>query len=156
MLPTTPDVANDVADAMPTGLAAYLRGETRSLTDLECELLVAVGAQAYQNERYDDAVAMFRAYVLARPNSARAWCLLAMSHDAVEDFERAVSLYGIAALAPDQREVANKVAVYQARALCRLDRCDEAADVLDSLEGDLPPDLEALCADIRHAIGGAR
>ncbi len=149
--------AESLAGAMPEGLVAYLRGENTQLSDLECELLVALGADAYRAERHADAAAMFRTHLLARPNSARSWYLLAMCHDAVEDLERAVTLYELAALAPDQGSVTHPVAVYRARALWALDRHEEAEQVLESLEDvDLPPELESIRTELVNQRRGAR
>lgn len=151
------ETAERVAAAMPSGLMAYLRGETEALGDLECELLVAVGAEAYRAERYADAAAMFRTHLLARPNSARAWCLLAMCHDAVDDLDRAASLYELAAMAPERGNVTEKIAAYRARTLAALDRNDEAERVLATLDdADLEPELEAVRTAVQRTLGGFR
>lgn len=148
----TIDAARELAAHLPDQLVAYLRGETRVLSDLEVELLVAIGADAYRDERWDDAAAMFRACVLARPNSARAWCCLAMCHDAVDDLERADALYALAAAAPDRGDVSQRIAVYRARALHALGRLDEAVEVLESLEGDLDASLEPIVFELQRAL----
>ncbi|MBI2392690.1 MAG: hypothetical protein HYV09_24100 [Deltaproteobacteria bacterium] len=150
----TTDAARELAAHLPDQLVAYLRGESRVLSDLEVELLVAVGADAYRDERWNDAAAMFRACVLARPNSARAWCCLAMCHDAIDDLERAEALYALSAAAPEQGDVSHRIAVYRARALHALGRLDEAGEVLESIEGDLDPSLEQLHSDLQRTLAG--
>lgn len=145
--------APTVASQLPAALVGYLRGEVRPLTDAECELFFAVGASLYSDERYADAADMFRALVLGRPESVRAWTCLAMCHDAVEDFERANALYDIATRAPLDEGYQNRARVYHARTLFWLERFDELAATLDAIEESaLDDDLAALCDELRTEL----
>ena len=150
-----------VGAALPPQIESYLRGELRPLSDVECDLFVAVGTSMYQEERYADAADMFRALVLGRPESCRAWACLAMCHDAVEDFDRAAALYDLAVRAPLDEGYRGRAHIYNARTLFWLERFDEAATHLESAEvhelaDDLHPIVEELREELARTRGGRR
>lgn len=134
---------------LPPQIVTYLRGEAPGLTDAEAELFFAVGSSLYRDERYGEAADMFRALVLGRPTSTRAWACLAMCHDAVEDFDRAAALYELAVRAPLDDGYRIRARIYYARTLFWLERFDEAAAQLDAVaEIDVDDDLEATRAEL--------
>lgn len=137
---------------VPAHIVSYLRGELRPLTDTECELFFALGSSLYRDERFSDAADMFRALVLGRPESVRAWSCLAMCHDAVEDFERAAALYDIAVRAPLDDGSRSRARLYYARTLFWLERFDEATIQLDALTDELEDDLQPVHDELRYEL----
>ena len=146
-------VASDEGLDAKSALERFLAGESSGLADVDAERLFLVGALNYQHSRFADAAEMFRALVLARPRSVRAWASLAMCHDAVEDFDRAASLYTIALCAPVDEGYRERATIYLSRTLYWLEQYGRAAEQLDAVgEVELVPELEDLRTELRALL----
>jgi tetratricopeptide (TPR) repeat protein len=154
-------MAMPAADTATTAPSAekYLAGSP-PLSDHEVELLYGIGRLHYERDQHATAMDLFRVLVLCRPNDARGWFSLAACHEAVDDDERAIALYEVAAAAPQGDEDRLRARLFLARLLDRVGRSAEArerlADVETALDAiDADDGLRSLAGRLRARLGGA-
>lgn len=142
---------NLASEVLPRSFSAFLRGETRALTSMEADLVHAVGAAFHERGDLATAIDVFRLLVLGAPRDARSWASLAIVHEALEDFERAAELYGVASVAPNDEGWRVRAAVYRARALWWLARFDDAAEALATVdESDVDGSVRDMFLELRR------
>lgn len=123
-------------------LDAFLAGES-SLSATQHALVLALGTRHYAEDRFGDAADLFRLAALDRPSSSRAWFSLASCHEAVDDVQRAASLYRIAVAAPDDDGGRARARLYLARLLTQDGARHEAEAVLSEMSDDERTELAA-------------
>ena len=112
-------------------LQSYVSGNAPELDDLQAETLYAAGFSFYENTDFVKAADVFRLLALVRPHAARSWVALAATHEAVEDHERAMVLYGMAAQSRDASDHE------RAEAYIHLARVEHLLGEEDAAEQDL-------------------
>ena len=157
------------ADATDTehdarSLEDYARGMLPAIDDAQADTLYAVGHAYYEGDDFRRAADVFRLLALARPHSGRSWLALAATHDAADDHERALALYGIASEAAaatlEERALAY---LHLARSEHLAGESEQASEDFARFEAlaenlELDPDVDEAARWMRQALaaGGVR
>jgi tetratricopeptide (TPR) repeat protein len=113
------------------------------------EALYATGYWLHARERYHDAMCVFRAMILWASSDERGYLALGACHEAIDQTEIALDIYGAATIA-SPRSVRSHVA--RARLLRSAGLRDEAREALESA-ADLADDDDELLALVRSERG---
>jgi tetratricopeptide (TPR) repeat protein len=104
------------------------------------DALYAVGHWLYMQDRYSDAIRVFRAVLRVAPHDERGWLALGTCHEALDQHDVALELYDQARRTADAAPRCNiaRARVMRARGMLADAResLDEAARIADQLDDE--------------------